>query len=262
MRSFFLIPCTRHSAFLPLMAFTSFLCIIGSANIFTQTVSAKEHSESSTYPKPIDASVYDLSPLPVLTGNVAQYLPTPRGDVEGLLLTNGTQVLLSPEMGLQVVSYVKPGDNISIRALKGRNLPFVRAFSIVDNHGRRVIESGQPLRHTHHVAVGPDLVTQGTIKQPLYNMQGELNGALLTNGVVVKISPIKALELSRFLKRGQPLYARGTGSVTTLGEAIQAKEVGPSPKQTVNVNNEGSLISGAPAGSAEYDVIPGTNTVP
>ena len=53
--------------------------------------------------------VYDPSGLPATKGTVARYSLTPRGDVDGLILGDGTEVHLPPHLGTQLVYAVRPG---------------------------------------------------------------------------------------------------------------------------------------------------------
>ena len=47
--------------------------------------------------------VYDPAQLPEVKGKVAQYLLTPRGDVDGFLLADGTEVHVAPRLSTQLV---------------------------------------------------------------------------------------------------------------------------------------------------------------
>jgi hypothetical protein len=44
---------------------------------------------------------------------VARYTLTPRGDVDGLLLSDGTEVHFPPHISAQLVYAIKPGDAIT-----------------------------------------------------------------------------------------------------------------------------------------------------
>src|SRR5712675_2859134 len=64
--------------------------------------------------------VWDSSQLPESRGTVRQYTLTPRGDVDGLILSDGTEVKLPPHLTGQVVFAIRPGDQVSIRGLHAR----------------------------------------------------------------------------------------------------------------------------------------------
>ena len=60
------------------------------------------------------AATYDPNQLPAIQGKVAEYSLTPRGDVDGLILADGTEIHLPPRLGTQLVYAVKPGDAVTI----------------------------------------------------------------------------------------------------------------------------------------------------
>src|ERR1700754_4937603 len=62
-------------------------------------------------------AAYDPEQLPATEGRVAQYSLTPRGDVDGVILDDGTQIHLPPHLGSPIVQTIKPGDTITIRRL-------------------------------------------------------------------------------------------------------------------------------------------------
>jgi hypothetical protein len=56
--------------------------------------------------------------MPDIKGKVAQYSLTSRGTVDGLILTDGTEVNLPPHASTQLVFAVHPGDAVTIRGTK------------------------------------------------------------------------------------------------------------------------------------------------
>ena len=65
---------------------------------------------STTARAQITGAVWDSSQLPETRGTIRQYTLTPRGDVDGLILTDGTEVKLPPHLTGQIVFAVRPGD--------------------------------------------------------------------------------------------------------------------------------------------------------
>lgn len=53
-------------------------------------------------------------PTPTVSGSVQQYLLTTHGEVEGLLLTDGTVVRFPPHLGAALASTVRPGDAVTV----------------------------------------------------------------------------------------------------------------------------------------------------
>ena len=61
-------------------------------------------------PPPAGAPIYDLQQLLATKGTVSRYTLTPRGDVDGLILADGTEVHFPPHLSTQLVYAIKPGD--------------------------------------------------------------------------------------------------------------------------------------------------------
>lgn len=203
--------------------------------------------------------VYDLSGLPHFSGQVMQFLPSSHGSVTGFILHDGTQVFISPDQGHTLAGLIKPGDTVDIRGLKGRTLPIIRAFGLTSPRGRGMQDTfiAMPRQSTEMIA-GPDLVLHGEVWMPLYDLDGQLNGAVLKDHSVIYLPPREATRLAAWLKPGQTLYAVGTGSSGELGVAIDAREIGPASNQMVGVAVGNAPPPGPAPGSAGYDIIPGS----
>ncbi|OUJ01432.1 hypothetical protein HK15_08120 [Acetobacter orientalis] len=203
--------------------------------------------------------LYDLSGLPQFTGKVAQFLPAPHGGVLGVVLTDGTQVLVSPDQGHTVAGLIKPGDTVSIQGLKARSLPLIRAFSLTSPRGRSMQDSFIVMpQQSPEMITGPDLVLHGDIWMPLYDLNGQVSGVILKDHTVIYLAPREATRLAAWLKAGQNIYAVGTGTSGELGIAIDAREIGPTAAQMVGVAVGNAPAPGPAPGSAGYDIIPGS----
>ena len=78
-------------------------------------------------------------------GEVQQFTLTPRGDIDGLILTDGTEVKTPPHLSTEMAYSVKPGDTVTIHGLHAAALPLVQGVSITDEAtGRTVIDNGPP----------------------------------------------------------------------------------------------------------------------
>ncbi len=201
-------------------------------------------------------SVYDASQLPTVKGKVAQYDLTPRGDVDGLILDDGTEVHFPPHLGTEIVAVVKPGDAVTVHGLKARALPLVQAMSVTaDASGKTVQDNGPPggapggpmggpgghgPHHGH--PPGPmmmggsqKMTAQGTIKAQLHGPRGDLNGVLLNDGTIVKLPPPEAARLGDEIKTGQTIYVEGNGFKNVLGTLVMARQIGPSADKLTEI---------------------------
>lgn len=71
----------------------------------------------------------------------------------------------------------------------------------------------------------------GKVAAALHGMRGELNGAVLENGTVLRMPPPEAERLQSFLQQGQTVAVRGVNSVTPLGTVVDVRAIGASPDQ-------------------------------
>lgn len=166
--------------------------------------------------------VYDPAQLPEVKGKVAQYLLTPRGDVDGLMLADGTEVHVAPHVSTQLVFAVKPGDAVTIHGLKAKVAPLVLAASITNDATGAVVLSGP---HGPQGALN-QIEASGRVKAQLHTPRGDVDGVLLEGGTIVRLPPPEAQKLAAQLADGQSLFVRGFGYEGVLGRVIAAKELG------------------------------------
>ena len=82
---------------------------------------------------------------PATKGVVKQYTLGTRGDVDGLILVDGTEVKIAPYLSSETAFTVHPGDAVTIRGLKARALPLIDAAAITnDRTGLVVSDQGRP----------------------------------------------------------------------------------------------------------------------
>lgn len=58
--------------------------------------------------------IYDPQQLPAQRGEVQQFTMTPRGDIDGLMLTDGTEVKTPPHLSTAMAFSIKPGDSVTV----------------------------------------------------------------------------------------------------------------------------------------------------
>jgi hypothetical protein len=174
-----------------------------------------------------NAATYDPNQLPAIKGTVSEHSLAPRGDVDGLILADGTEVHLPPHLGTQLVYAVKPGDAVTIRGLRARAVPMVQAASVTnDATNSAVIDNGAGWAHGPK-GVERTLTAQGRVKAQLHGPQGELNGVLLDDGTIVRLPPPEAWRLAADLTPGAAIYVAGEGFDGVLGRVIAADSIGP-----------------------------------
>ncbi len=175
-------------------------------------------------------ATYDPQQLPETTGQVAQYSLTPRGDVDGVILRDGTQAHLPPHLGAQLVQAVKPNDTVTIRGLKAQALPLIQAISIHgDASGTTVVDTGPPAMPPQPLETAPRwMQVQGQVREKLFGPRGEMNGWLLDDGTQVHLPPDQARRLGSELQAGRTLIAKGYGVEGAYGRSIDVQQIGDS----------------------------------
>jgi hypothetical protein len=180
----------------------------------------------------VPVNTWDAAQLPETKGTVRQYTLTPRGDVDGFILTDGTEVKVPKHLSTQLVYAVRPGDAVTVRGLKAFALPLIDAGTITnDATGAMVVDNGPP---------GPDrwgsaTTIAGKVSATLHGPRGEINGAILENGTILRLGPREAASLSALLTPGQTLAARGVSTTTVLGIVMEVEAIGASPNQLMEI---------------------------
>src|SRR5229473_6452857 len=168
-------------------------------------------------PPPAGAPIYDLQQLLATRGTVSRYTLTPRGDVDGLILADGTEVHFPPHLSTQLVYAVKPGDAVTVRGLKALNIPLVAAVSITNGRsGQTVTDNGPgfgPGSKGPRQA-GQPMTVQGRVQMALHGPRGDVNGVLIEDGTILRLPPPEAERFASQLAPGQTVTAQGDAITT------------------------------------------------
>jgi hypothetical protein len=203
------------------------------------------------------APLYDPQQLPAYKGQLRQFTLTPRGDIDGLILGDGTEVKVPPCLSTELAYSIKPGDSVTVHGLRAAALPLMQAASITDDvNGRTVIDNGQPVPKRGRsappppvafgpagvvsqvvpVAPPPGLVeTQGRVRMTLHGPQGEVNGALLEDGTVLRLPPPEADRFASLLQPRRTVVAEGTGFSNAIGKVVEVWQIGATRDQLSQV---------------------------
>jgi hypothetical protein len=191
---------------------------------------ASAQSASPQQPDPLiiasspPASSNGAQQLPAFRGTVAYYTLTPRGDVDGLVLTDGTEVHLPPHLSTALVLAAKPGDAVTVRGLRAYSLPMIAAVTVTnDASGQTVVDTGPPGVPGRPGAASQPMSVQGRIKSALHGPGGEINGAVLDDATILRLPPPEAQRLVALLVPGQNVVAEGNGLTTPMGRVVEVR---------------------------------------
>jgi hypothetical protein len=197
----------------------------------------------------VSAEVYHPQQFSTLHGEVQQFTLTGRGDIDGFILKDGTEVKTPPQLSTQLAFIVKPGSQITIHGLRAAAVPLVRAVSVTedathrtlaDDDERALLDAPTPPRKDP-IGVPPTpgqgaLGEQsGRVRMALHGPQGEVNGVLLKSGAIWRFPPDQADQLGSLLQPRQSLVAEGTVLTNSLGTVVEVTEIGNSRDRLVAV---------------------------
>lgn len=185
--------------------------------------------------------LYDPAQLPSFTGRVQQLTLTPRGEIDGVILSDGTEVKTALPLSTSIAYSIKPGDTVTIHGLRAAAIPLIQAISITDRtNGRTIVDDGSSpgpgRRPPAPNAVEPRLAeVQGPIRMNLHGPRGEINGVLLTDGTMLRLPPDAAVNLATLLQPGRTVIAQGDEVSSPIGKVLEVREIGTSRNQLTPV---------------------------
>jgi hypothetical protein len=169
--------------------------------------------------------------IPTTTGTVRHFTLVPNGELDGLILDDGTEVHVPPHLSSQLAAAVRLGDSIRVRGFRAWFAPVIRAASITDvATGGMVIDFGPPPRGFDppglRVAAMQRISADGRLEMWLHGPAGNVNGALLADGTILRFPPPLADQLEGYLVPGQRMRVGGWGTATAYGTVVAVQTFG------------------------------------
>jgi hypothetical protein len=159
--------------------------------------------------------------LPSIEGSVARFLFNADGAADGFLFANDQQVHFPPHLSQMLLKRVRIGEHVRVRGLKPRGSDLLVALSLT-THGGHTIEDLGPIAPDHaarllekHKFKSKPVHFVGVVKRCLFAPRGEVCGAILDDGCILRMLPNGNEKLLHFLKPGS--------EVTVWGDQIRVK---------------------------------------
>jgi hypothetical protein len=200
-------------------------------------------------------------------GTVTRFTLTPRGDLDGLLPGNGTQVHLPPHLSAELAAAVKTGDAVTVSGVRSPTGALFIASSVTDSASNQtVVDRGPPGPGLSPPPPPPGVpspgaqsaTVQGRLQRLLRGPAGDVDGALLDDGTILRMPPHIAYQYATLLVPGQNVAAQGWGLNTAYGRVIDVQVVGPPTAQL----NQSSPQPGAFAAPGPVPPPPGSPLPP
>jgi hypothetical protein len=170
--------------------------------------------------------------LPEVKGTVERFLLNPHGEIDGFVMNGETQasvlVHTPPHMETELTRQVNAGDVVSVRGVRPRKADLIAAVAVTTTNGARIVDAGPDHDREHPKLEKRKMSAEGTVRLSLFGPKGELRGALLADGTVIRIGPKEAEQVARLLAPDARIAVRGDGIETKHGRVVHAKEIGSS----------------------------------
>ncbi|MCW5800139.1 MAG: hypothetical protein KIT40_16710 [Nitrospira sp.] len=168
---------------------------------------------------------------PSLTGTVQQYLLSPHGEVDGLLLSNGSVIRFPPHLGLALATTVKTGDAITATGFIGPRTSQGRAMNALSitnsNTGQTLIHEPPitpPLPPHLRGLTGTALTVRGTVARFVVNPHGDIDRLILSGGEEITFAPHQGALIVLALARIEgPITIAGFGARTAFGTVVNGE---------------------------------------
>jgi hypothetical protein len=179
----------------------------------------------------------DPDSLPEITGTVERFVVNARGEIDGLILDEGaneaTLVHVPPHLGVEIEAAVRPGEAVRVRGVRPRGTRMIAAVALFAADGRAIVDNGPDDKHredthpnSHKDPSAKKMQIAGIVRLALHTPKGELRGALLQDGSIVRIGPKEAQRFAELLQPGASVVVRGDGVETQHGSVVEGQEIG------------------------------------
>jgi len=172
----------------------------------------------------------DPNSLPEVAGTLERFVLNPHGEVDGFVMNGQMQtpilVHTPPHLEGELTGNVKAGDKIRVRGVRPRGADVLAAVAVTGESGRQIVDKGPDHDRKHPKIEHQKMQLEGTVRLSLFGPKGELRGALLADGTIIRIAPKEAEHLTKLLIPGAKIAVSGDGIETQHGRVVQASEIG------------------------------------
>jgi hypothetical protein len=176
-----------------------------------------------------------------LEGLVRGFSLGPQGAVTGLLLDDGTEVHVSHAIAMKLVQDVKPGDSVHVQGWRTVTPGVVTATAVTDARtGGALVDPAAPApprmsgqgEQPRPLGLPPPGAAETTLKgrvlRPLHAADGRTDGALLGDGMQLRLPPDAAGPVARLLQPGEYVAVQGYAMHTPYGQVMSVQAIGGS----------------------------------
>jgi hypothetical protein len=171
--------------------------------------------------------------LPEIAGAVERFVVNAHGEVDGFVMMDqtGTPILIHtpPHLGDELTSKIEAGATVGVRGVRPRGAHLIAAVAIAGENGHHIVDGGPEHDRKQGKPDHRKMEAKGRVRLSLFGPKGELRGALLADGTILRIGPKEAKEVAGLLAPDAMVAATGEGIETKHGRAIEVKAIGTDP---------------------------------
>ncbi len=171
-----------------------------------------------------------LKTSPAAQGTIRQYVIDPRGEVQGLLLSDEAQVTFTSRLQRDVIATMKLGTSIRIEGRRHRHFPLVEPDTMINTDSGAVIKVPSffegPLPQGKETLSVQQMRADGAIDRLLYERSGRISGLVLENGTLVWLAPDVNDSFRKTLHVGDRIVVEGNGTDNEYGRAMEPIAMG------------------------------------
>lgn len=170
--------------------------------------------------------------LPKTVGTLAKFVLNGKGEIDGLILTDDTEINTPPHLSAQLAQALTIGSMLKVHGVKPRDSDVIVAVAIDPGNHERILDRGAEHATSRPAVTKAHDVTanyEGEIQRLLHGPKGQVHGALLKDSVSVRWPPHATEAFADLLAVGAPLVVRGKFIATSIGAVIEVEAMGERP---------------------------------
>jgi hypothetical protein len=172
--------------------------------------------------------------LPEITGTFERFILNPHGEVDGFIMNGEAAAAIlvhtPPHMDGELTRHISHGEIVRVRGVRPRKAALVAAVAVTTATGHRIVDEGPDHDRKHPKLKREPMSAESTVRMSLFGPKGELRGALLADGTILRIGPKEAEQVAALLAPGSKVATRGDGIATEHGRVIDVLEIGTDPR--------------------------------
>ncbi|RZN06348.1 hypothetical protein CWO91_29655 [Bradyrhizobium genosp. SA-3] len=176
----------------------------------------------------------DPDSLPEVAGVLERFVLNPHGEVDGFVMKDGHNAILvhtPPHMDGELTRHLNLGDTVGVRGVRPRGAKLLAAISVTTAGRREIVDQGPNHDRKHPKVTHAAMSADGVVALSLFGPKGELRGALLSDGTVLRVGSKEVKHVADLLAPGAKVAARGDGLEARLGRVIHVREIGSGPER-------------------------------